>query len=41
MEGTQGDAKKFIGNAVPPILPKVMIEALAKSLLKSKNAKAA
>jgi DNA (cytosine-5)-methyltransferase 1 len=41
LEGTQGDAKKFIGNAVPPVLPKVMIEALAKSLQKQKKAKAA
>lgn len=41
LEGTQGDAKKFIGNAVPPVLPKVMIEALAKALKKQKKAKAA
>lgn len=28
LEGTQADQKKFIGNAVPPVLPKAIFEAL-------------
>lgn len=28
LEGTQTEKKKFIGNAVPPVLPKVLIESL-------------
>ena len=36
LEGTQADRKKFIGNAVPPVLPKVMLEALAGHLKSTK-----
>lgn len=38
LEGTQADMKKFIGNAVPPKLPKALIEALGKTLQKAKVA---
>lgn len=38
LEGTQGDRKKFIGNAVPPALPKAIFEALYIELKKIKKA---
>lgn len=41
LEGTQSDRKKFIGNAVPPVLPKRIIEALALGLRILKSVKAA
>lgn len=41
LEGTQTEQKKFIGNAVPPILPKVLIEALYEANRKQKEFKVA
>jgi len=41
LEGSQSDQKKFIGNAVPPVLPKVLVEALYNKLQKIKNIKLA
>lgn len=38
MVGTQTDHKKFIGNSVHPIVPKVWAEALATLLIKQRNA---
>ncbi|MDQ7818740.1 MAG: DNA cytosine methyltransferase [Melioribacteraceae bacterium] len=31
LEGTQADQKKYIGNAVPPVLPKAIFEALYRA----------
>lgn len=31
LEGTQADQKKYIGNAVPPVLPKTIFEALYRA----------
>lgn len=36
LKGNQSDQKKFIGNAVPPKLPKAIAEALAGKLLNTK-----